>query len=96
MGNVLVKFENQTKKFNYSGLAGKIELSNLKLKRDLITGNLKHYSDETPSDFTFALYDYYGIKTVADWSTPNCDGSEMKDFGYIREVIENLLENKLI
>jgi hypothetical protein len=96
MAQIVVKLKRENKRFTYSCLENMIVLWNLKLKGDIITGKVKHYPEETITDFTFGVYDYFGIDTIEDWSSPNLDKPEMKDFSYIREVMENLLEKKLV
>jgi hypothetical protein len=96
MANVVVKLKRENKRFNYSTLKEPIVLWNLKLKDDVITGKIKHYPSEKITDLKFGVVDYYGIDTVQDWSSPSLSKPEMEGFSYIREVMENLLENKLV
>jgi hypothetical protein len=96
MANIVVKLKRENKRFDYSLLKNPIVLWNLKLKDDIITGKVKHYPSEVITDFQFAVIDYYGIDTIEDWSSPSLSKPEMEGFAYIREVMENLLENKLV
>lgn len=96
MAQVVVKLKRENKRFTYSCLDDTIVLSDLKMYGGVITGKVKHYPEETITDFTFGVYDYHGIDTIEDWTSDDVDSSEMKGFSYIREVMENLLENKLV
>jgi hypothetical protein len=55
-----------------------------------------HYPEKTITDFTFGVYDYHGIDTIEDWTSDDINSPEIKGFSYIREVMEKLLENKLV
>jgi hypothetical protein len=96
MAQIVVKLKRENKRFTYSTLNDTIVLSNLKLRGDIITGKVKHYPEENIIDFTFGVKDYHGIDTIDDWTNDNVDAPEMKGFVYIREVMENLLEKKLV
>ena len=96
MAQVVVKLKRQNKRFTYSCLENTIVLSDLKQSGDIITGKVKHYPEETITDFTFGMYDFHGIDTIEDWTNDDIDTPSMKGFDYIREVMENLLENKLV
>jgi hypothetical protein len=96
MAQVVVKLKKQNKRFTYSCLDDTIVLSDLKQVADIITGKVKHYPEETITDFTFGIRDYHGIDTIDDWTNDDIDAPVMKGFSYIREVMENLLENKLV
>ena len=96
MANIVVKLKKETKRFFYSCLEDTIVFSDLKLKGDIITGKVKHYPEETITDFTFGIYDFHGIDTIEDWTSDDITTPSMKGFGYIREVMEKLLENRLV
>ncbi len=96
MAQVVVKLKRENKRFTYSCLEDTIVLSNLKLKDDVITGKVMHYPEKTITDFTFGVYDYHGIDTIEDWTSDDINSPEIKGFSYIREVMEKLLENKLV
>lgn len=96
MAQIVIKLKRENKRFTYSSLKNPIVLWNLKLKDDMITGKVKHYPSEKITNFKFAVIDYFGIDTIEDWSSASLSKPEMEGFVYIREVMENLLEKKLV
>lgn len=96
MAQVVVKLKKENKRFTYSCLEDTIVIYDLKYYGDVITGKVKHYPEETITDFTFGVYDFHGIDTIDDFTSDDIDAPEMKGFSYIKEVMENLLENKLV